>query len=144
MGLILKNAVSSIEYGKEKEFEMQILFNDDVVDINSISNKATIQVNGKTHDSVVIQTGKIDSKEMTDATVLQFSYIGPGGQLTTVGGLTGETFEISIPWEILKNKVSDKSPKAMISISSGDSKIQVPFNASPKSNENWLQMRITK
>lgn len=137
-----KNALSTIEYGAEKNYEMNIRYNNDVIHISFQKNHATITLNGKTEDKVLIKTGQIQSKDMTDATILQFRYIEGGGHLTTVQNLVGETFELSIPWEILKSKPEKLKNKAMIMLESKDSKIQLPLSASTDSDKNWLNMII--
>lgn len=135
-----KNALSSINYGAQKEYHQQIHYNGDVIDISFISNKIEILINGKSNNSIQIERGQLNSRNMTDATKLQFSYISGGGSITTVSSLVGETYEVLIPWDQLKSKASDKNSRAMISLESKGWKILEPLSASPKSKETWLDM----
>lgn len=106
--------------------------------------EAKVLINGKSNPNLELRTGTIESKNMTDATRLQFNFIHKSGQIVNVEELTGETFELKIPWDLLKSKVSDENQKALITVSARGSKIQVPLSANPLSDEHWLEMVFEK
>jgi hypothetical protein len=58
------------------------------------------------------------------------------GKIASVDNLKGETIALKIPWELLTSKPSDKEPKALISIRSKGSKLQVPHSARSKSKDD--------
>lgn len=132
------------QYPGDKAYEQEIRYNDDVINIFVENNKVTVKVNGKAYAEVLAATGTINSEEMTDATQLQFNYIHASGQIKTMDALTGETFELKIPWELLKANPSNVSSKVLISLRSKDSKIQVPLNGDRNTKENWIRMNIQK
>lgn len=137
-----KTAMSAISFGSEKEYIQQIFFNDDVVDITFAEGKSSLQVNGKSSPALFIKNGQLDSKYMTDATKLQFSYINGGGEISTVPNLIGETFELIIPWEYLSSDPGEGRAKVMINLSSKGSKIQVPLDGNSLVQSTWLKMEI--
>ena len=102
----------------------------------------SVLVNGTYDESIELKTGQIDSRDMTDATLLQFSYILKSGKITTMESLIGECFEMSIPWDLLHSDPSVTRWKSLVSVESKGSKLQVPLSATLNSKENWLNMRI--
>ena len=137
-----KTFESGINFGSKKEYKMDILFNDDIITISFINNELIATVNGRNESGVAIKGGQLSSKKMTDAAVLQFDFIHKSGKITSVEHLTGETFEMTIPWKILKSKATDRTSRALITLESKGSKLQVPLSALTKSKESWLTMRI--
>ncbi len=137
-----KTAMSVINFGAKKEFQQQIFFNNDVVEISFKDEKPAVFVNGKSNPKILIKNAKLDSKFMTDATKLQFSYINGGGDISTVPNLVGETFELLIPWEFLESEPTDKNAKVLINLSSKGSKIQVPLAGNSSIKESWLNFKF--
>ena len=137
-----KTAMSAIKYGSEKEYNQQIFVNDDVVDITFVEGKSSFKVNGKSGEALLIKNGRLDSKFMTDATKLQFSYINGGGEISTVPNLVGETFELKIPWKYLTSKPDESMIKMITNLSSKGSKIQVPLSGDSSRQSTWLKMKM--
>jgi hypothetical protein len=134
---------SGITWGSKKEYQMQIRLNTDTINIDFDDNKIDVQVNYSDPTGVSIKTGQMDSKELTDASNLQFNYIFKSGEIRSVDDLIGETFEMAIPWELLRSTASNNVWKALITIEAKGSKLQVPLSANPASNDNWLKMITT-
>ncbi|SEQ77384.1 Glycosyl hydrolases family 2, sugar binding domain [Hyunsoonleella jejuensis] len=137
-----KTAMSGIRYGAEKTYTQQILFNDDVIDVTFENEKLSVKVNGKTNDAIAFENSQLDSKYMTDATALQFSYINGGGDITTVTRLVGETFELKIPWEQLNSKPNKKKLKVMLNLSSKGTILQLPITGNKVNKASWLDFRL--
>jgi len=137
-----KSAMSYIKYGNEKEYAQQIYFNDDVFDIQFKGGNSTVKVNGKTNNDLNIKHGQLDSKYMTDATKLQFSFINGGGEIITVPNLIGETFELMIPWEYVKSKPNKGSSQVLIKLSSKDTKLQLPLSGDVKIKSTWMDFNF--
>lgn len=137
-----KSAMSYIKYGSEKEYVQQIYFNDDVIDIQFKNAQSSLKVNGKTNSETDFKTGQLDSKYMTDATKLQFSFINGGGEITTVPHLIGETFELMIPWKYLKSKPNKEVSKVLINLSSKDTKLQLPLSGGVKIKSTWMDFNF--
>lgn len=133
---------TGIGYGSEKEYVQEIRYNNDVITISVKNKQAKVLVNSLPVANQLIKIGQINSKRMTDAINLRFDYILASGKIASVDNLNGETFELKIPWEMLKSKRSDEKVKALISIQSKDTKIQTPFSASPTNRDTWLDMKL--
>ncbi|WP_146531514.1 hypothetical protein [Novipirellula artificiosorum] len=86
----------------------------------------------------------IRSKEMTDASELQFDNVGSGGAMETISSLVGETFELQIPGEQMSGKPSDHTCKVLLTLESKGTTIQVPLSAEPDSEGNWLEMKLAR
>jgi hypothetical protein len=126
--------------GDNKVYQQQLMLNDDVITISYTKNQTAVFVNGNPLDEHLIATAQIDSKEMTDATPLQFNYIHASGKITNVDHLVGETFELKIPWKMLRIKPTEPDVKGLFSISSRESVIQVPLSGNQDSQEHWWPM----
>ncbi|GAA4958225.1 glycoside hydrolase family 2 protein [Algibacter aquimarinus] len=137
-----KTAMSGIRYGAEKAYAQQIRFNDDVIDVVFKKGKLSITVNGQTNDVIAFENSQLDSKYMTDATSLQFSYINGGGEITTVPSLVGETFEVKIPWEQLNSKPNKKKLKVMLNLSSKSTTLQQPITGNKADKASWLDFKL--
>ena len=137
-----KTFESGIQFGREKEYEMDIRYNDDVIIVSYKDGVGKVSINGMTEPGAKLETGQIESKNLTDATILQFSFIQKSGKIAVLENLTGATFELMIPWDSLTSKPSDESSRALITVSSKGSKLQVPLTAGEESRENWMRMRI--
>ncbi|WP_445737153.1 glycoside hydrolase family 2 protein [Mariniflexile sp.] len=137
-----KTFEAGVNLGSKKEYNLNFKYNNDTLEILFKDGKATVYLNGKTFSELKVATGQMDSKNLTDATKLQFSYIQKSGKIASFDNLIGDTFELKIPWELLQSKSSDKQPKAFISLKSRNSKIQVPLEADELSQAKWLPMQI--
>jgi hypothetical protein len=135
-----KTAMSAINYGAKKEYQQQIYFNDDIVEISFKDDNPKLLVNGKNDETIQIKTSQLNSKLMTDATRLQFSYINGGGEITTVPDLVGETFELLIPWGLISSKPNVENANVLINLSSKGSKLQVPLTGDPSVKKTWLNV----
>jgi hypothetical protein len=138
-----KTDMSDVKYGAAKAYTQQILFNDDVINIEFKDGKSTVQVNGKTQGDLVFKNGQLDSKFMTDATKLQFSYINGGGDITTLYNLVGETYELTIPWGQLTSRQSKEKSKVMIHLGSKGTKLQVPLTADKGLKDTWMDFKFS-
>lgn len=138
-----KSALSIIIPDDAKSYNYQLRYNNDVIDIAFANKESKVSVNNQIQNSLVCGTGQIDSKDMTDATKLEFRYISGDGSMNMAKNLVGETFELIIPWELLESKASDKTAKTLITIQSHDSKLQVPLSAKSTTQENWLNMKVS-
>ncbi len=139
-----KSALSTIIKDDAKTYNYQLRYNNDVIDIAFADKKAKVSINGQNQPSVACGTAQIDSKDMTDATKLEFRYISGDGSMNMAKNLVGETFELIIPWGLLSSKASDKTAKTLITIQSNDSKLQVPLSAKPTGKANWQNMIISR
>jgi hypothetical protein len=137
-----KTFEAGVSLGSEKEYDLNFKYNTDTLEILLKGGKASVYLNGKTFENLKVATGQMDSKNLTDATKLQFSYIQKSGKIDSYDNLIGATFELKIPWEFLKSNYTNKQPKAFISLKSRNSKIQVPLEADELSEANWLPMKI--
>jgi hypothetical protein len=135
---------SGITWGSKKEYQMDLRLNNDLITVAYKNSAAKFSVNGKQDENIVMKTGQMNSKDMTDASALQFNYIHKSGETKTVDNLIGETFEIMIPWNILNIKPSEEIFKVLITVSAKGSKLQVPLKANSQSKENWLNMTMSK
>ena len=137
-----KTRMSDIKYGAKKEYTQQVLFNNDVIDIVFKNGELFVKVNGETNGDILIENGQLNSKYMTDATKLQFSFINGGGEITTVSNLIGETFELMIPWKYLSSKQNKNKSKVMINLKSKGSKLQRPLVGDKAVKVNWLDFEF--
>jgi hypothetical protein len=137
-----KTFEAGVSLGSEKQYELDFRYNNDKLEIVFKDGKASVLLNGKASADIKIATGEMDSKNLTDATILQFSYIQKSGKIASYDNLIGATFELKIPWELLQSSYSDKQPKASISLKSRNSKIQVPLEADELSHTKWLPMKL--
>lgn len=137
-----KTYETGIEYGGAKEYVQEIKYNNDLIQITVKNRKAIVLVNGKAISEDLVKIAAMNSSELTDATKLQFNHILASGKIARVENLTGETLELKIPWELLLSRPSDTEPKALISIASKGSKLQVPQPALSISKETWLQLKL--
>jgi hypothetical protein len=131
-------------YPGNKNYQQQIKLNDDVITIQVLDEKVSVSINGNSSELIEIKLGQINSKEMTDATQLQFNYIHASGKINTMENLTGETFEMRIPWSMLKTKASDTVGKAMFSLENKTAKIQEPLKADLVNKNDWRSIIIKK
>ena len=139
-----KSAMSYIKYGVPKVYTQQIFFNNDIINIDFKDGKSSVKVNGEMQDVVTLKNGQLDSKYMTDATVLQFSYINGGGEITTLPNLIGETFELTIPWTQLNTKQNKGKSKVMINLSSKGTKLQVPLAGDSGLKDTWMDFEFSE
>jgi hypothetical protein len=137
-----KTFEAGVSLGREKQYELNFKYNNDNLNILFEEGEANVYLNAKTFEGLSVATGQMDSKNLTDAAKMQFSYIQKSGKIASYENLMGATFELEIPWELLQSNFSDKQPKAFITLKSRDSKIQVPLAADNLSQENWLPMKI--
>lgn len=136
-----KNPTSDIIYNTPKEYSEQVFINKDRFEFTFNAGKFKLTVNGKPDSKVLFKTGLLDSKFMTDATKLQFSYINGGGDITTVPSLVGQTFEAMIPMKLLSEKLKSEV-NVLINLSSKGSKLQMPLAASLENEATWLKMKV--
>jgi len=137
-----KTFEAGLHLGSKKEYRLELRYNQDELTVAYRDNRANVSVNGESADGLVIQTGQMNSSDLTDASTLQFDYILKSGQIAHAESLIGETFEIKIPWRLLKSKPSQASGKVLTTLSSRDSKLQVPFTAEPVTPASWLSIRL--
>jgi hypothetical protein len=137
-----KTFESGVHLGSQKEYQQDLLLNNDVISVNFDSNGISGSVNGTFDESIKLKMGQIDSRDMTDAALLQFSYILKSGKIATMEGLIGECFEMAIPWDLLHSSSADGEWKSLVSVESKGSKLQVPLSATLNSRENWLKMTL--
>jgi hypothetical protein len=137
-----KTFEAGVSLGTKKEYGLNFKYNNDTLEILYKEGRASVYLNGKAFENLYIATGQMDSKNLTDATKLQFSYIQKSGKIYSYENLIGTTFELKIPWKLLQSSFSDKQPKAFISLKSRGSKIQVPLEADELSMLKWLPMKI--
>ncbi|MBD5780040.1 hypothetical protein IEN85_11115 [Pelagicoccus sp. NFK12] len=135
---------TGIEYGRPKTFEQEIRYGNDIIKLSVEHDRTTASVNGKPLSLDLLATSTAESKDLTDATRLQFSYILASGKIASVDNLTGNTFEIKVPWDLLKTEATDKQVRALFTLFARGSKIQMPPNASAASPKTWLQTRLGK
>lgn len=135
---------SGVTWGSEKEYDMIIRLNDDIIRISFKDDKALIWINDHVENSVAFETGQVDSKELTDAVDLQFIYIYKSGQIRRESSLIGETYEMSIPWNLLKSTPQQKEWKSFMTVEAKGSKLQVPVSADPVSKDKWMKMVISQ
>jgi hypothetical protein len=62
----------------------------------------------------------------------------------TESSLVGETFELSIPWDLLKSTPQQKEWKSFITVEAKGSKLQVPVSANPDTKDKWLIMVVSE
>lgn len=129
-------------YPGNKNFKEEIRYNDDVIAISVENETISVSVNNQVVDDTLMATGQFNSKDMTDVTKLQFDYIHASGKIATKETLIGETFELKIPWELLKTKPTDVKGKAFFTLENKDNKIQVPLSADRMNKANWLSLEI--
>ena len=134
--------MSAILFGSVKEYQQKIFINDDVVDVSFKDNQILVSVNGKSNETILVQNSQLDSKYMTDAIKLQFSYINGGGDIATVSSLIGETFELMIPWDQLTSKPSKENAKVLITLTSKGSILQVPLAGKSSTKDTWLDFKF--
>ena len=137
-----KTYETGIGYGSEKQYLQEIRYNNDVITISVKNKKAKILVNGEHIPNDLIGVALLSSKEMTDATELQFNYILASGKIASVDNLIGETFELMIPWEYLTSKPDEGGAKVLINLSSKGSRIQVPLAGDTLSKATWLDFKF--
>lgn len=138
-----KTYETGIGYGSEKEYLQEIRFNNDVISISVKNRKANVLVNGVSISDELIGIAQINSKNMTDAANLQFNYILASGKITSVDHLIGETYELMIPWELLQTKLSEKSYRGIISLTSKGWTIEVPANGNSTVESRWMKLKIS-
>ncbi|MGB3149815.1 MAG: hypothetical protein WBB27_04060, partial [Maribacter sp.] len=131
-------------YNGTKDYTERIRLNSDIIELTLENNKAKVRVNEKYYDTVSLATNQMNSNDMTDASMLQFKFVHASGRIASVDAVEGETFEMTVPWKLLKSKPKNNSIKALISLESKGSKIQVPFEGDPEKIESWLQMNLQK
>ncbi|MDW5288117.1 glycoside hydrolase family 2 protein [Formosa sp. PL04] len=129
-------------YPRPKNYKQQILWNDDVIIVEVINGKATVLINGKSSGNLLIATGIIKAEDMTDATKLQFNYIHASGKINTWNKMKGQTFELQIPWDLLKTKPTDIKGQALITLENKENKIQMPLKGDKIDKTNWLPLEI--
>ncbi len=135
---------TGISYGSEKIYNQEFKLNDDVISISVKNKMANVLVNGVPISNEWIGVAQINSNEMTDATNLHFNYILASGKIASVQNLIGETFELMIPWQLLKHKSTDESVRSIVSLESKETKIQVPLAEDSSLKSNWLKMKYKK
>lgn len=134
---------SGVTWGSKKEYDMSLRINDDTVRILFEDDKAQVWINNKTENSIAFKTGQVDSKELIDAVDFQFIYIHKSGQIRRASSLIGETFELSIPWNLLKSNPQQKEWKSFMTVEAKGSKLQVPVSANPDTKDKWLKMVVS-
>ncbi len=130
-------------YPGVREYRQEFNCNDDLIAIDVVGDKAQVWVNGEKLDATLVKTGQINTKDMTDATRLQFDYIHASGKIATLNQVSGQTFEVTVPWDILKSITAQKPLQTLISLESKETKIQEPLKANPSSKNHWLDMKFS-
>lgn len=135
---------TGIDYGRPKSFKQEIKYGSDTVTLFVKDDVATATVNGTPVKETLLATSKVDSQNLTDATQLQFSYIVASGKIASVENLIGNTFELKIPWELLRSTPSQNHNAASLTLTARGSKIQVPANASSANSDTWMPTRLVE
>lgn len=130
---------SGVTWGSEKEYDLDLMLNDDRVKIIFKDGKLEAVVNEQVQ-GLQCQAGQISSEELTDASALQFDYIFKSGEIKRVPSLIGDTYELCIPWDLLNTSIENEEWKALWTISAKGSKLQFPLSAKPDSQNRWLKM----
>lgn len=129
-------------YPYNKNYTQEIFLNDNLIIIEVLNNTISISINGKSFPKINAKMANINAQEMTDATKLQFNFIHASGKIHTWDKMIGETFELEIPWKLLKIKPTDTKGKAMFTLENKTNKIQMPLKAATDSKENWLPIEF--
>jgi hypothetical protein len=129
-------------YSGNKNYTQEIRLNDDVITIQVLNAGISVFINGKSYENIPAKMATTDAREMTDAIKLQFNYTHASGKIKTWDKMIGETFELKIPWELLKTKATNQKGKALFTLENKDNKIQVPLKGEINNKENWLPIEI--
>lgn len=132
----------SEKYPGNKNYKQQFKLNNDIITLEIVDGVTSVWVNGNVSEKVEVKTDRLNSKEMTDATELQFNFMHASGKIKTMDHLVGETFEMKIPWSLLQTKSNSKKGKALFSLENKISKIQLPLKADSENKDNWMQITI--
>ena len=148
--------LSGIVFGEERSVESgQVVarrdaykasfrINQEEIEIHKSNDHISVKVNGKKQQNITYSTGKVDSKNLTDARNIRFHFIHKSGRLQTVDNVTGEFFEMEVPWKLLKNnKLKKKSSvKLLIRYDSEGDILQFPGNAELDKPGTWKDLEF--